>query len=217
MRYSVGFCILFLILLTYYFGKWEGLTALGTIAVAIIAIWGDLIRNILIAPILILKLRDKRGNYTVTTQYKPLIFYHLIVHNESRSFPAKQVRVILTEIKRKISGSEFEKEPIISPLHLSWSPREVSEPYQNISEDRICDLGFLSQGENKFNLSVYWCPNNVRIYIGPEETMRIKLKIEGDNIRFGSPLILEIYWDGKWSINQQEMERHLNIKEVATY
>ena len=56
-------------------------------------------------------------------------------------------------------------------------------------------------------------PNNFLGYITAGEAMRVTLVASAHNGN-SEPLVLEVSWDGRWSAELDEMQRHLVIKPV---
>ena len=83
-----------------------------------------------------------------------------------------------------------------------------------VSTTDTCDLGFLEEGAPQFNVSLYVTPNNFRGFVGRDEAMRVHVVARAENAETKTPLILEISWDGVWSPNMDEMQRHLVVREV---
>lgn len=192
--------------------------AIGTVTVAILAIWGDKIRAIVAGPKLELSLHDPRGDFTVRANQRRAIYYHIRLTNKRTWSPARRVRVLVTGIEKKRPDGTFFPEPLMIPLWLTWafslSFPQFHELLPTIGTARICDLGFLDEGAERFTLPIYVVPNNFRGYVSAGESMRVSLVASGDNYESKSPLVLEISWDGKWSSDSDEMQRHLVIKEV---
>ena len=190
------------------------LAALGTIAVAVLAIWGDKVRGALAGPKLTLALRDVRGNLTTRANQKRTIYYHLKVTNHRRWSPAKFVRVLVTAIEKKRADGTFFPEPLVAPLQLTWAYPGFHELLPTIAVQDICDLGFLDEDSQRFMLPLYIVPNNFRGFVEPGQSMRITIRASAHNFESKKPLGLEISWDGQWSSDMDEMQRHLVIKEI---
>jgi hypothetical protein len=189
--------------------------AFATIVVAILAIWGDWIRVLFAAPELELKLRDHLGNLTSRANNKRTIYYHLQLINKREWSPAKHVRVLVTGIEKKRPNGRYYPESVISPLQLTWAFPEFHELLPTIATSDVCDLGFLDEDTQQFKLSLYIVPNNWRGYVESGQSMRVSIIASAHNYETKIPLILEIFWDGKWSSNLSEMRKHLVIKDVS--
>jgi hypothetical protein len=189
--------------------------AIGTVAVAILAIWGDKVRAVIAGPRLWLSLRDTQGSLTLRINQKRAIYYHIKVRNERRWSPARSVRILVTGVEKKRPDGTYFPEPLIAPLQLTWAHPEFHELLPTVATSDTCDLGFLDEGAARFSLSLYIFPSNFPGFVESGESMRVSIIASGHNYESKQPLILEISWDGKWSSNMDEMQRHLVIKEVS--
>ncbi len=189
-------------------------TAIGTISVAILAIWGDKIRAAIAGPKLELKLRDIRGDLTFRANQKRTIYYHLQLTNKRKWSPAKYVRVLVTGIAKKRPDGTYFPEPLPIPVQLTWAIPQFHELLPTIATNDVCDLGFLDEDAQRFNLSLYVVPNNFRGYVESGQSMRVSIVTSAHNYQSKSPFVLEVAWDGTWSSDMDEMQRHLVIKEV---
>ncbi|MEA2051366.1 MAG: hypothetical protein U9O90_00840 [Euryarchaeota archaeon] len=188
--------------------------AIGTVAVAILAIWGEKIRNWMAGPILEFKLHNARGDLTTRQDGQRTIYYHVKIENKRQWSLARRVRILCTAISKKAPDGSFVQESLIAPVQLTWVFQSFHELLPNVATDDICDLGFLDENSNQFWLSLYIRPNNFRGFISANEAMRVSLIASADNFTSKSPYVLEISWDGNWSSNLDEMRKHLVIKEV---
>jgi hypothetical protein len=188
--------------------------AIGTLAVAILAIWGEKVRNWIAGPKLELKLRSTSGNLTTRQDGQRTIYYHVKIQNKREWAPARRVRILCTAIAKKTPEGSFALEPLAIPVQLTWAFPTFHELLPNIPKEDICDLGFLDENSEQFKLSPYLWPNNFRGSILPKETIRVSLITSTDNFTSKSPYVLEIYWDGVWSHDLNDMREHLVIKEV---
>jgi len=189
-------------------------SAIGTVAVAILAIWGDKIRAVVAAPKISLELRKSKGNLTIRANNKRTIYYHLDLINKREWSPASHVRVLVTGIEKKRPDGTFFPETLVAPLQLTWAFPEFHELLPTITKSDVCDLGFLDEGSQRFELSLYIKPNNFGGYVEPRQSMRVKIIVSAHNYEQRDPRILEISWDGTWSSDLDEMQKHLVIKEI---
>jgi hypothetical protein len=190
--------------------------ALGTLAVAILAIWGDRIRSAVAGPKISIRLRNEKGNLTLRANQKRTIFYHLELHNHRVWSPVRNVRLLLTSIEKKRPDGTYFPEQVVAPLQLTWSFPQFHEISPTVSKLDICDLGFLDEDADRFSPSLYVYPNNFRGYVGKGESMRIGIIATADNYHSQSPLVFEISWDGKWDDDMEEMRRHLVIRQTSS-
>lgn len=188
-------------------------TAIGTVAVAIMAIWGNWVRARLAGPQITLALRDARGDVNPRNDGTREIYYHVVVRNRRRWSPAEAVRVLVVGLaKRRPDGSYF-AEPLVVPLQLTWAFPTFHELFPTIADSDTCDFGAVDEHSGRFRLSTYITPNNFRGYIAAGEAMRVTLVASAHNGN-SEPLVLEVSWDGRWAAELDEMQRHLVIKPV---
>lgn len=192
----------------------QGFIAIGTVAVAILAIWGEKIRAWFAGPKLQFKLHNPRGDLTRWQDNRRTIYYHIKLENKRRWAVARRVRILLVAISKKAPDGSFVPESLIVPVQLTWPFPQFRELLPDIHAEEVCDLGYLDEGSQQFKLPLYVYPNNFRGFLSPNEAMRISLVASADNFTSKSPYVLEISWNGKWFDNLEEMRKHLVIKEV---
>jgi hypothetical protein len=190
-------------------------TAIGTVAVAVLAIWGDWFRARLAGPRIRLALRDARGDLTVRANGKKTIYYHVIVTNQRTWSPAKAVRILVAGVSKRRPDGTYFPDPVIAPLQLTWAFPEFHDLFPTIATYDTCDFGCLDENSGRFTLSTYLTPNNFRGYVARGEAMRVDVIAAAHNVQSIKPLLLEVSWDGLWSADLDEMQRHLVIKEVT--
>ena len=193
----------------------QSAVAVGTILVAVSAIWGERLRSWFAGPKLDVKLKDPRGYVIRLANGDRAIYYHIQVENRRRWAPAKRVRVLCTGVSKRGAGGRFVQQPWIIPLQLTWAFPQFHELLPNIPAEDVCDLGFVNEKRSAFDLSTYVRPNDFSGSISAHEAMRVTLIPSADNFTPKSPYVLEVSWDGKWSDNLEEMRKHLLIEEVA--
>lgn len=191
--------------------------AVGTIAVAILAIWGERIRQLLgLGPKLVLKLHDPQGESidVLTESGKPIPsrYYHLRVSNKKRWSQATNVRIVITGLARPAADGRLVSQPLSGPLQLMWRFTNFHLLYSIVGPDDICDLGHLFRGDN-FRLTPYVFPSNFTGILDPNQRMRVEVKAVGDNAE-SKPICIDISWDGNWSDDTLDMAKHLVVKEV---
>jgi hypothetical protein len=95
--------------------------AVGTVTVAILAIWGELVRAWLAPPKLEIEAHNNlRGDPNVlTTQYGQRVgsamYYHLKVVNKRPWLPIKNCRVLLVGLSRRGPDNVFHPSPLVVP------------------------------------------------------------------------------------------------------
>lgn len=190
------------------------ISAIGTILVAILAIWGEKIRSLLAGPKLEIEPYNILGHLTFRGSGVSTWYYHLKVVNKRQWSPAKRVRVLCTKIFKKRPEGNFEDQHVIVPFQMVWSPPNFHELLPTIKKYDIFDLGHLDQGSDKFELEIYVRFHYLPGFIKKNECYRIGLEIEADNFHSNNIKWYEISWDGLWDENQTEMKDHLIIREV---
>jgi len=86
------------------------IAAIGTFIVSIMAIWGEKIRHIFACPMLELRTLGF-GAETRFGDGKPALFYHLELINKRTWTPAKNVKILCTQIAKKLNNeTEFKVE-----------------------------------------------------------------------------------------------------------
>lgn len=205
---------------------WPGwLTAIGTVLVAILAIWGDWLKARVAGPRLTLVPHNLRGEPTRAHRRVPLatgghafqeipaVYFHLRVVNRRRWAAAHKVKVLLVGILRRGQDGNFHREPINVHQQLTWSPAEISEIMPTITNDHVLDLGCLTQ--EGFVITTYATPNNFRGTVRANEAIRVELQLEADNYHSDWRYVYEIIWDGVWPTNEEEIAQHITVRELA--
>jgi len=202
----------------------DGLIALGTIAVAVLAIWGDWFKHRLAGPDLSLVAHNFRGNATwirfnvgqgeESGNAFRAIFYHLKVVNKRRWVTVRNCRVLLLALHRKGPDGYFHKIPLVVQLQYIWTPAEFAPILQSFNKEAILDFGKLMEGQKVFQPTLYVIPNNFNGFIGANESVRYTLQVTADNYSGDIEHVFEVSWNGQFSDNMDDMERNLIIKEV---
>ncbi|MGE3473842.1 MAG: hypothetical protein AB7O28_26110 [Vicinamibacterales bacterium] len=187
------------------------LTAVGTVAVAILAIWGDKLRAWLAGPKLALSLRDARGDLTTRADGRKTIYYHVAVSNDRSWSPAKAVRVLVVGVAKRRPDGTYYPEPVVAPLQLTWAFPQFHELFPTVVTSDTCDFGHLDEDAARFTLATYVTPNNFRGHVEAGQAMQVHLIASAHNVDRTKPLVLEVSWDGQWSSDMEEMKRLLVI------
>jgi hypothetical protein len=191
-------------------------TAIGTVAVAILAIWGDPIKDYFLGPRLALSLVDPKGDLTIRNDGKKAYYYHVKVSNQRGRNVAKAVRVVLQGISRRTASGEFVRHPLVYRLPMVWTPMELGEAERTVVDESTCDFGNLVQSGEAFRPCLRGTPNNFRGQVEKDSCVRFELVATGQNVFSPRPAVFEVAWDGQWTENQEEMQRHLVIRKVSS-
>ena len=186
--------------------------ALGTILVAVLAIWGDLIRYKLAGPKLRIALLDATGTVTFRNDGKKGRYYKLLVLNDRKWSPARNVRVVLKSIFKPAADGTLTPQPLSGPLQLTWQWIVPQYPTLGAGEE-ICTFANLVQGE-QLVLSPYApVPNNFVGFLKANERMLIEVAVVSDTAESES-LFLDLSWNGQWSEDTTAMLNNVVIKET---
>ena len=121
--------------------------AVGTIAVAILAIWGDFFKELLAAsPKLELELRDTKGHLIPLSDGRKTYYYRLRVTNVRKWCPARSTRVLVVRIEKRHADGMYYPVPHVDPLPLKWSHQRFHEFAPTIGTADVCNLGHLDSG-----------------------------------------------------------------------
>jgi len=190
--------------------------AVGTIMVAVVAIWGNWIKFRLFPPVLSIEPHNKlHGTLTNTAEGKKIIYYHLKVVNQRSWMPADNCRVYLRSLFKRAPNGDFITVPISIPLLFVWAPLELMPPSIKLTKEEIFDFGVLKEGSNYFQPQFYVTTNDFKGNLYKNETMRYALEIKADGYISSKYQVFEVSWDGKWTDNLEELSRSLIIKDVT--
>jgi hypothetical protein len=193
-------------------------TALGTLAVAVLAIWGEQVRSWLAPPKLILEAHNLRGDANVlTADGKPIakvIYYHLKVVNKRPWLPVRNCRVLIKGVGRRGPDNIFHPFPLVVPSQLVWAPASFAPILATVTKEQIVDFGLVIEGQDAFKPALYSTPNNFAGFVKAGDAVRYELAIEADNYSSDKYQVFQVAWDGVWEFEPAKMENHLRISEV---
>lgn len=188
--------------------------AIGTIAISILAIWGDWFRIKLASPKLVIEPHNLQGSVTNFNNGQKVIYYHLKVVNKRTWAIAKNCKVLLRALYKKSTSNKFQEVKIFVPPQFVWAPAEITQPSVEISTEQILDFGRLIEKDDSFRPVLYSYPNNFQGYVKANETLRYALEIKADGFRAKHLQVFEVTWDGIWAGDLVKMGNHLIIKEI---
>src|SRR5262245_15651605 len=123
----------------------QGLVAFGTIAVAVLAIWGEWIRAVLAPPMLKIVGHTLQGDPTTNALGNRLMYYHLKVLNERPWLKAENCRVVLKGLSKRGPDGNFYPIPMAVPLYFVWAPAEITPPTVTLTGEQVVDFGFVAE------------------------------------------------------------------------
>jgi hypothetical protein len=147
----------------------QALIAIGTIAVAVVAIWGDWFRSKFDPLELTIVKPTRMGDPTTFsppmgspagTPSTRVMFYHLTVVNRRRWTAAENCRVMLVGLLRRDASLIFQPVPMPVPQQFVWAPAEITPPSITITREQVLDLGYISENGGNFVPCLYITPNN---------------------------------------------------------
>ena len=192
----------------------QGMGALVQTAVAVLAIWGNQIKALLVGPKLILELDSPRGQQTYYSEDKtPVRYFHLKVHNKRGGAPAINTQVILLSITSPNRYDNLEFLPVNGRLPFPWK-FGGGRPYSIIGPDDYCDLGRLPQnGDFELLVERY---NVVKdfLLIGRNQETTIEVMAIAANGQ-SDPVKFRIFWDGEWPENNDDVMKHITIAPLS--
>lgn len=198
------------------------LTAIGTVVVAVLAIWGDWFRARFAPAKLVIEPHNLQGDLTTFSNppgitlpgSRRVYFYHLKVVNHRRWVNPRNCRVLLKAISKRGPDGEYHPLAMSVPLQFVWSPSEVTPPVITIEDEHVFDFGSISEVGTKFVPSLYSTSNNFLGFVEKNESIRYSLQIVSDGFISDGYQVFEVSWDGNWDGDKEKMQQHLRIKEI---
>ncbi len=157
---------------------WIALTAIGTIAVAVIAIWKE---NLHWEPNLVLEAENLTGsNVPLRTSGGQMIascYYHLRVRNLKPNILTENVRVLFRSIQ--MTGSNSPVIELHPPRQLIWAPAELGELAPSFRRERTVDL--IRVVQNRAEIVLLSAAFSGEHIINWGQNVRIVLEVVADN------------------------------------
>ncbi len=195
------------------------LGVVGTLLVAVIALFGEAIRGKLLPPRLSLALRSKvgeKGQFRYPTNgaaHEGVInarYYHVTVSNARRWSQAKETQVFLTLLEEECIGGGA-RVVWVGQIPMSWRHREISPLVRTIGADADCDLCCADQN-GRLQLMPLIIPLNLKHTWEGRFVLWLTLQAKS-HLADSPPLRLKISWDGEWHDGDLEMSERLKIVE----
>jgi len=191
--------------------------AVGTVAVAILAIWGDRVRHLFgLGPRLHVSLDDPEGESIAIAEgagrSTPARYYHIRVKNSHRWSQATNVRVVIVGLSRPAADGTLAPQPLSGPLQLMWRFSAFHPNYSTVGPDDIADLGFMKKGK-AFILTPFVTPANFRGSLARNERLQVVVQATADNAE-SKPITIDVNWDGMWADDATDMAKHLVVRQV---
>jgi hypothetical protein len=190
------------------------LTAIGTIAVAVIAIWGDWIKTKLTPPRLKIIALNTRGELTKFSNGTRVIFYHLKVINSRPWTIANNCKVLLKAVSKELPSGQFQNQPLNTNPSFIWTPAEITPQAIYLAKEQAFDFGFLQENGQEFRPVLNIIPNNFQGFVKANQKIRFSLQPYADNYISEKYQVFEVAWNGNWSDNMDTMAQNLTIREI---
>ena len=187
----------------------DALAALGTVAVAIMAIWGERIRASLAPPKAALQLHTPHGapalmripGVGMPGGGKPAHWYHLKVVNDRPWLTIQNCRVLLRGVRRRVADGSYSEVAFPVPFPYIWSGLEPAPDLVTIArEPRVVDFGALIEGEDAFKPRLVGGPNLFDGFVRKGEAVRYELVVDASNFPAGKPQVFEVTWEGEYPV-----------------
>lgn len=198
--------------------------AILTLIVAVVALFGDVLRRKILPPKLTLQLSNSDGVLVPVEVISPSgerrstkgRYYHARVNNRRRISPANHVQVLLLQVEEPDASGVFSS-IWVGEMALRWRQSAHAGFFRIIGSPAEIDLLSAVQGIEQSEGK--WVELHPAIPIGNLEYRkrqgfhwRLKLQARSDESD-SIPLNVDISWDGVWAEDPSEMKRHLVVKE----
>jgi hypothetical protein len=193
----------------------DGLTAFGTVAVAVLAIWGDRIKSVLAPPELAIQSHDLGGVLTEETKLTQVYYYYLKVVNLRPWFSVKECRVLLVGIERRLDDMQFHRVSFPVPQEFYWAPQSDGNRAVTITKERVFDFGkVVKRDGSRFEPTLTFLPPNFNGFVGKKEAVRYYLEVDAEGFASRQSTVVEVAWNGIWSDERETMAQNLIIHTV---
>jgi hypothetical protein len=189
----------------------NGIFALLTLIAIILALWGDKIRFWTKPK---LRLRLDEPSLTSTVAGVKGWYYLVEVSNDRPAYPARNVRVLLTNVHKRNASGLWLEHKFSGPCHVTWRFPLNTPSFLTVGPAEKATFGHVFEGKPTFDLDLYFYPNNLNRTILPDEPTKLTFKVVAD-IGESEPLHVELTWDGTWVESSAEMKDHLIVREVT--
>lgn len=197
--------------------KWSliinSLIALGLFTIVLVALFGSWIRRKIFPARLTVEILDKNGELTILDNGHRVIYYHLRIINQ-KPVIVQKCRIFLKKIQKLKANGQFEDITLSVPPRYIWTPSETSPEGVDIIMERIIDFGYIIDNDKEFKLTVTPILNSFRGNLSKNETIRYFIETVAENYHPRKFFCIEVFWDGIWPEDLNEMHEHLIIKLI---
>ncbi len=193
------------------------ITAISTLTLAAVAIYGETIKRWLNRPCVEVILKNPYGDFTTMAneidRFNSTYCYHLSVINKKPKSVANNCYVQIVQID-KLTEIGRQRIDLNVPVYIRWVPNELREFTINLSHERQIDFGYLNQGGNAFTPWLQTYPNNFKGHVKSETTLIYSLQVFADSYK-SEIFEFSVYWNGVYDENPEQMSNNLVIKKYA--
>ena len=189
----------------------QGLSAVGTIAVAIIAVWGEWIKSAVVPPKLKIEIHNTKGQPGVTGREGiETYYYHLKVINTRRWAPSHNSRVVLTEYYKLLPDGKWQQFVMTVEPVFKWAPSDQTKMFETVHSQFVFDFVKLTRGKN-FEPCLNRTFNDFNGNVTPNGAIRYGLRVISDEFEQRKAQIFQVTWNGGWP---GEVESSVKIEEI---
>jgi hypothetical protein len=190
----------------------------ASIAVVIIAVWGESIRAHFFKPALNLRIAKDCGEKELISlpgaAFVEARYFRLIVTNAAAYPAAQDVEVLLTELD--IRGPDGQPHSQFRGyLPLSWQHQELYSKTRTIGRSTAAAVDLLLLYPNNLKLTPMISPFNLTATMAGVQHFWVTVVARGLNGE-SKPLRLQVDWDGKWEAGDTEIASHFKIQVVES-
>lgn len=188
--------------------------AIGTLAAAIIALFGGWLRAHIVPPKLQLSLQNVRGVHSPCILTSPdgvqreseSRWYHAKVENLKRWSPATQTQVLLLNIEEPDAAGRYQS-IWAGAMPLKWRSFGYLSGGRTVGYPVECDLcSVVRDGWIEIHPVVVEFPMKAQRTAASKFILTLQARsVETDS----NILRVEIVWDGNWAVGTDEMARHM--------
>jgi hypothetical protein len=193
---------------------------LGTWTVALVALFGDLIRSRWNRPDLSVKLISDRGEWQPQTfrrqdaagitrqRTRDARYYRLRITNRNRRGSAHEVHVAVESMTRPGLGGGDPILELRGPVPLRWEHAEAFPAIRNVGSPVVADLLAVTSDRT---LAIQTVPTAKEYVVGADLLITV---VARSLERESAPVQIRVVWDGGWHVGETEMRNHLRVTAV---
>jgi len=197
--------------------------AIGTLAVALVALFGDWIRAKLFSPKLKIRLKNPTGNKTpvrfteqteegLKERIQSSRYYHIEVSNDVPWPRGTDVQILLVRTEEFGPDGDLQVR-WTGDIPLIWRHQEIYPLGRIIGPPADCDFFSVIRGTG-LTLALKIFPNNLIAHWPGKLNIIASLQVKSNEGL--SPIFkYQISWDGNWVDGEKEMSQHLIVKEFT--